>query len=686
MSIRNINKDHLKKHAGVELVTHEILTLPDHEDPLKFWTRHETDNMLVDLTIFANGEMTRQRMGGVWGGEFTGRPELILQMSAAIEAVTFLYAKGTVRQLLTSMRCWWRLFDAVEKAAAEAGQMMDRVEDVRQLSRIHLEFFHQSGMRTEMYYPFYRIANATLKLFNFPGLHWNPPEDPNPKRHLPPEDQIKSLRIALKQEWGEVRQRWELSDRVRAAGFKPQSEEESKMLKHWQHLVNVQESSGRVLPTSDELRGGKKKGSFLLKTTGMRITEIRQIAFPNRWEVETAFHLSLANTGWNPAVLYSLDASNGSKTFLSDHPRDPCRYLLRGTKARSGGKEQMVSGLWKTTAGPGFIIRTCLKRVVPLREQLKFMLATEHKLYLLMEQGGASADELTRQLNKIQKLEAGSRSVWLYVNDKGLIDSLQPRASCGCRLNKKTVAYMEKFLDSLNRERTARNEAPIAVVTPSDFRDMFAMYVWRATGGNILALMRALNHAHLRTTQGYTENNILNAERDHQARTFLDHLFNELGKGRVDITILAHLQRHGAVSNEMEQRLTNFREHQRSRVGVACKDPFHPPKNIQPDSTGNRMCGPQRCLLCKTHAVILPESMQGIAMRVEELEMMQAVLAVGIWLESRFPEELRNGLDVLRLFPPDEVLKARKHWSQAINNGLHHIPGLNLTSNFSETA
>lgn len=686
MSIRNINKDHLKEHAGVELVTPENIALPDHEDPLKFWTHHDTENTLVDLTVFAQGVLKRPNNGtGKWGGPFTGRPQLILQLAPQLEANCFGCTSQTINARITSLRAWWRLFDTVEQAAEQVGQAIDRIEDVRQLTRVYLDFAHRSGMTKTIFYPFCLIANETLKLHGASALYWETPEAPDPKRHLPPEDQIKELRIALKHEWAKVRRRWALVDRVRAEGFEPQTDEESNLLKHWKHFAKVQGSSGKVLPTSVELRGGMTRQAFAT-SIGLGLLEMREIAFPSRWETETAFHMSLANTGWNPAVLFSLDAHNGYQTFLRTNPRDPRHYLLTGNKARAGGKEQPVSGLWKTTAGPGFIIRTWTERIAPLREQLKTMLMAERTRYAQMKQDCASADELTRQLESIQRLEAGCRSVWLFVGRYGEIEWLNPFTTTCLQLNGKGTTYMAVFLDRLNRERAARNKAPIAFVSPSDFRVMFAMYVLRMSGGNILAVMSALNHARLRTTDGYVDTNILNAERDHQARTFIDHLINELGKGRVDITILAHLQRHGAVNKEMEQRLTDFRAHQRSRMGVACKDPFHPPIDIQPESANKRMCGPQRCLLCKPHAVILPESMSGIAMRVEELEAMQDDLPVGIWLESRFPEELRNGLNVLRLFPPDEVRKAREHWAQAINNEAHHIPGLHLAGNMSEAA
>lgn len=680
MSIRNISKDHLREHAGIELLTHEHLPLPDHEDPLKFWTHHRTENTLVDLSVFAEGVIERRRAGGIWSGPFSGRPKLISQLAPALEATLFGCTRETVNQHINHLRGWWRLLDAVEQAAARVGQAMDRVEDVRQLTRVHLDFAHRSRMRRARFYQFYTAANTTLKKLGAAALFWNAPEDQEPTRHLPPKDHIKALRIALKQEWESVRRRWGLEDRIKADGFEPQTEEEANLLKHWQHYVKVRASSGKSLPTPDDLYAGYYKHAFK-KATGIEIREVRKIAFPSRWDVETAFHLCLANTGWNPAVLLSLDAS---QPFLRTHPRESSRYLLTGTKARAGEKELPVTGLWKTTAGPGFIIRTWMERIAPLREQLMNMLAAERTRYSQMVQKGLSADELTCQLENIQRLEAGCRSIWLYVSRNGEIEWLDLSRGASFTCDGKRASYLALFLDHLNRERANRNEAPIAAVGASDFRDIFALYVWQMTGGNILALMRSLNHARLRTTQGYVDNNILNAERDHQARTFLGHLFEELGAGRVDITILAYMQRHGEVSKEMEQRLTDFRTHQRSRIEVACKDPFHPPTDLQPASADSRMCSSQRCLLCKPHAVILPESMSGIAMRIEELEAMRDVLPVGIWLESRFPEELRNGLDVLKLFSPDEVRKAREHWAQAIDNGAHHIPGLHLVGKKSE--
>ena len=686
MSIRHYEKDHLKAHAGVELTTQESPTPPEHGDPLKFWTQHPTENMLVDLTLFYEGEFERPRGATEkqWRGPFTGRPQLIRQLAPTIKEISFGYSNESVRSLYGAFRAWWRLLDAVENEATKLGQSMSRVEDVRLLQPMHFEFAHRSRMRQPKFNLFLTCANSILRSLGAPMLYWNARKDATPKRDLPPEDQTHALRIALKQAWEAVRREWMQMDRVRIVDFVPQTEEEAELLRHWRYFNEKQQAYSKALPTSAELCNGTDSSTFGMKT-GMSISTMRAIAFPTRWDVDAAFHLCLANTGWNPAVLYSLNVEN-KEQFLRQHHKDNGRYLLIGTKSKAGGKDQPVSGLWKTRWGPGRIIQDWMARVEPLREQLKTEVVQARKMYAQMELDGASPDELSRQLGTIQNLEAGCRSVWLYVSAGREIQWLEQRDSGGHRLNGKQASYLAVLIDQLNRERATRSEKPIPLVAPSDFRDIFATYLWRQSGGNIFVIMRLLNHSHAITTDRYVDNVILNSERDLQARTFLDHVFAELSRGRVDIAILAHLQQHGIVTPEMEARLQDFRALQRSRIGVACKDPSHPPPEIQSKKNSQRLCATQRCLLCKTHAVILPDSLSGIAMRVEELKAIQCAVSVENWLASDFQQELSNALDVLKLFTADDARKARAHWAQAIETGAHRVPGLHRIMEQKENA
>ncbi|AZE50431.1 hypothetical protein C4K04_4776 [Pseudomonas chlororaphis] len=681
MSLRTHNKDHLQNYTGDYAVAPLKLDLPAPEDPLQFWIQHPTQNLLIDLTAFAEGQTVVPRTGR-WGGPFSGRPQLIRQLAPAIKVATIGLSPVSAKNSMRILRTWWRLLDGVENAAGLAGQLVVRVEDVRQLTRLHCEYAHQTKMHDDSFTWFLGIANVILRAHGSPTLHWDTPKNPQPKRHLPPEDQIAVLRVALKQTWESVRKRWALSDRVRTEGFIPQSVEEEDLLKHWEYFSEKQHLYGIALPTADQLRGGLPEKRFA-RFSGLTLVALRATAFPTLWEADTAFHMCLANSGWNPAVLFALDG-RFEELFLRDHPQDKDRYILVGTKARAGGKEQIVDGLWKTPWGPGPIVRTWLERVKPLREQLQTRLVFEKERFNQMRQDGASSDVLSRQHNAVLHLEKGCRSVWLYAGRGGRIEWLREEKCNVHHLNGKVVSYLFALIHLINVERAERGEAPISLVTASDFRDIFALYVWRQSGGNILAVMRLLNHSQLRTTQGYVDNNILNAERDQQTRTFLDHLFAELGQGRLDITILAHLQRHGAVTPEMEKRLQDFRTMERSRLGVACQDPFNPPPAIQPDTDGSRRCGAQRCLLCRQNALILPESLAGIAMRVEELMAIQKSVSVESWLTSDFPKELSNGLDALALFPVDNVHEARVHWAEKIVSGAHRVPGLRLATIQSE--
>ena len=147
MSIVEYNKDHLKEHASVTPATPVRVDAPECGDPLVFWTQHEKEPLEVNLHPFATGQKkARPQGGGRTLTPFAGRPGLIHQLAPIIQESLLYAAKATVYSYLSTLRYWWRLLDAVEAAAAEAGQAMALVEDVRLLTLVHSEFAHRSGM------------------------------------------------------------------------------------------------------------------------------------------------------------------------------------------------------------------------------------------------------------------------------------------------------------------------------------------------------------------------------------------------------------------------------------------------------------------------------------------------------------------------------------------------------------
>jgi hypothetical protein len=419
---------------------------------------------------------------------------------------------------------------------------------------------------------------------------------------------------------------------------------------------------------------------------------MRSIPFPTAEETDIAFHMALMNSGWNPGTLLNLDAE--SPYLITPHPKDPkqrvlnCRVELepqeeatiQASKPRAGGKMQFCTGLAKHTSSPPSIVADQLKRVASLREFLKQQHAEAVQELDDMRKSQADAETIETQYLKTQTLSQGCRNVWLYVDRYGAVRWMGWRLSA----NKYTISsstkqqtYLGLLLDRLNAKRAEYAKSPIASVTPSDFRDIYARWVYKQSGGNILAVMLALGHSTISSTINYIDNNIFSAENDAHALRFMTHLVGQLREGRIDLTILAQLVRHGALTPEMERRLKEYRRLMKSRVGAGCSNPRTPPEHVAPNHIAGRLCGTNRCLKDCPNAKFLPESLDGVAMRVEELLMMLERLPRETFLRGGFDTELESGEYLLdTLYPAETVRLARKKWLKRIASGEHVVPGL----------
>lgn len=700
MSIRTYNKDHLTEHAGVKDTDPIRLDAPESGDPLVFWTQHETEPCEVNLHPFATGQdlVSRPQGGGRKSMSFTGRPQLTLQLAPAIQESLLWVTKATVETHLAALRQWWRVLDVVEASAAKAGQAMTKVEDVRLLTDVHKNFAHREKVRSHPFAKFRALVDVTRVALGVRPTYWESPEDPNVPKHIPPEEQRKAVRIAVKRTCRTVMERWAQSDRLSQVNVVPEDPQEANLHRHVRYMRYIQKKTGKVLPTKSDFCCGQHVDT--LASRGILLQPLRESVFPSHWDADAVWHQCLLNTGWNPSTLNTLDAT---KQFLFDHFKDdpndshkrfvltPQTYELIGNKERAGGKDQVVTGQWKTQDGPGHLIKSYLERVAPLRELLRQQLTLEKRKYEEMIFEGASYEARTSQFAKVRTLEQGCRSVWLYVNRSGSINWISNTNKKSGMFNGESASFICEVVHLLNTQRAENNaeqakisDRPLAPLPPvpqvaaREFRVWFADYVYRASNGSILHLKRALNHSKLRTSSDYVDTNILNQEASDAARRFLNILVDELEGGRVDLTILAHLYRHGQLSPEQEELLAQARTLPKSRMNVACKDTHHPPAHIKAGQS--EACDVQRCLLCLENAVLLPESLDGIAMRVEELRALQGFIPIETWSEERYDIELRNNLTALRKFDLNQGLAARKKWARAIFGGEHYVPGLPFAS------
>lgn len=404
-------------------------------------------------------------------------------------------------------------------------------------------------------------------------------------------------------------------------------------------------------------------------TDGVLLMDILRGRYPDGGDIRMAFHLCLATTGWNPAVLLALDAN---EPFIEPHPRSPSRYVLRGIKDRAGGAEQVSEGLFKSQGSAGFILQTLLQRTAPLRAELVRLRA------LLLEEL-AGSPELTKSehkklRSKIDELNEGVRSPWLFVSHVGDGIHWLSDANFGGSTQKKT-SFLSDLIDGINVRQPPDRQ--LEYITPTDFRDIYAAQVYHASGGSILAVMKALNHKRLTSTQVYVDNTLLNEEHRKLFGIFSGAFWDELAStGRVDPTLLAKISRDGAVSSDERARLEGYRTLLRSRIGIGCKKPTNPPKHIAPDFVpdGRKLCPIQRCMLCLEHAVLLPESRDGLCKRASELEFIQGGMSVTSWEQSSFAEELENTELALTLFDEAASSASRTEWTERINIGVHLVP------------
>lgn len=524
---------------------------------------------------------------------------------------------------------------------------------------------------------FLRIANTTRTALGLRALHWPAPEPKVITRHLPAKWQTDLVRHALKHRWFATLRRWELADELRLRGAPLVEEhtspiiytEQVRLICNYQLYDAACTATHNVVPSAIDL-SSETVGS--LNNKGYRLVDMQRGSYPDGTDIRDAFHLCLATTGWNPAVLLSL---NVDEPFIESHPKDAGRYVLRGTKARAGGTEQSSEGLFKSQGSAGSILKILMARTSPLREQLR---RTRLEYQVQIEEATAeqlcSLNDLAALRLRVAYLEQGIRSPWLYVSRarRGKINWLNDYNYSHTSQAKRS--HLHELISGINSHQPSDHQ--VSLITSSDLRDAYAANIYRISGGSVLAVMKALGHRNVNSTVGYLSNTLLKAEHRKLFSTFSSALWHEINThARVDPTILAKWSRDGEMSSEQSERLRDYRALLRSRIGVACKDPFHPPKHLAPKfkADGESMCSVQRCTLCVENAVILPESLPGLCKRMAELRFLRTAMAISAFQESSFVREMTNTEIILLAFDQKIVAQHLNDWESRIANGTHRV-------------
>jgi hypothetical protein len=639
-------------------------------DPLRFRTSHPSKAVSVDLGVFQTGQQQVRATGMLWNGPFRGRPELIAEMAPAIQDHLAPLAEKSVSQYLIALRTWWRLLDALELVIPDEAALTSTA----QLTELHRQRAFDQGMDRLTFGNFLLLTNLTRSGLGLKPLYWQRPEPRKVKRHLPPQWQTDLVRRELKHRWFAALDRWALASELVRSGAPLISREEGpaifseqeRLLRNYLRFEEIVVSTGHPRPSAKQLTGDQSTRQFY--DDGNTTMDMMLGRYPDGDDIRAALHLCLATTGWNPAVLLSL---NVDEPFIEPHPKDSSRYVLRGIKERGARSEQVSEGLFKTQGGAAAVLQTLIRQTDPLRQQLRrehLLLSKQHASEVL------TTDERQALEQRMTSLEQGLRSPWLFVSHVGDgIHWLDDKNFSGSTLKRKS--YLGDVVEQLNvRQPTERQLSPLK---PTDFRDAYAAHVYHANGGSILAVMKALGHRRLSSTKVYLDNTLLREEHRKLYSTFSAALWGEIAaNARVDPAILAKMSRDGDITSEERERLHSYRTLLRSRIGVGCKDPKNPPRHIAPDFVpdGEKTCHVQRCTLCLDHAVIFPESMPGLCKRMAELQHIRETMGVGAFLQSTFAEELDNTELALLAFDAAEVSRQVLDWTSRIESGTHRVP------------
>jgi hypothetical protein len=573
-----------------------------------------------------------------------------------------------VTNYISAIRAWWRLFDAVEAATDAAGAPI-RVLEITDVTDLHRQRAFDDGMHSLNFRFFLRILNLALQTQKRPQLYWTAPEDGDRKRRLPPSWQVDEIRFGLKHAWFSALRRWERAEQL-LNGQKPLNDEERRLRKNYRRFRQVARMEKHPRPSSVPLNGNVSHSMFTER--GYSVPDMLRGFYPDAYDIRIAFHLCLANTGWNGAVLLDLNVDD---EFLEPHPKDPTRYLLRGEKNR-GHSEHVTEGLFKSQGSAGVILQSLMARTEPLREQLRNDLAQLTEQYKTMLGTGADDAQLAECWKEIVALEQSVRSPWLYLTSgKTVVQWLGNNEDYSRGLTRDVRGgFLSEFITTLNEKQTPDRQ--LSVISASDFRDAFAEYAYRVSGGMVLYVMKVLRHKQLKTTQGYLDNTLVNAQRERIYRTFSESLWHEIKVyGRIDPTILAKRAQDGNVTDDERRRLEDYRALRRSRIGVGCKNPTRPPKHIAPDFefNGQSMCPVQRCTLCLENAVILPDSLAGLAKRMAELRYIKSNVSATAFMESSFGEETENTGFALAHFDQQQAHSLIAEWERRIAAGEHRV-------------
>lgn len=617
-----------------------VSTLAEVSASLEFWTDHPTKPGKISLTEFANGKSSSHAH---WGGDFSGRPQLINELAPHIYMIYRLSPEMSCVNLINTLRFWWRLFDEYEALAP-----VKTVVDINQIHEAAQLRKNAAVVRTNA---FLALVNACRLQLGLGRLFWIKREASGVQKDLITHEQVKLVYEELK------RRAWNALDKIK----------KSRVLNGNSRINHLGEwtSESDTWPYADRVAThrwvaaqlghpcpAKRQMRKVSRTLGEWNTAIIEDTYFTLSDIQALFFLTILLTGWNTETVLSIDIDADP---IIPHPTSSGFMLLRSIKTR-GNTEQIAICQAKRELAPTNLIAEIIRVTQPLREYLRKQLS----------QLAPDADRSRRI-----ELERSVRSVWLYPVRNGVIRRLvmsdATRALAGDDGRK--LDYLPRLADDLNRKISDPKAHLSLSLSSRNLRDAFISFAYANNGYSWLIAKLAAGHSDLNTTRTYLAKTHWARFGRSKVRKLTEALWREIGERRiVEPAFLFAMVQRGEITEVQRERWLKYKD--RTRVGVGCKDFKHPPKTLVPEHKEDMGCRAFRCTLCP-HAVVFQDSLDHLARRGAELEWARENIPLVSWEQSIFPEELDSLEVVFQLFPSDKVDAHRSEWKRKIECGEH---------------
>lgn len=624
-----------------------------------------------------------------WGGALRGRPVLAEQLWPHILRQLEGQSSPAIQGLQSSIRVFYRFLDAYEQAFDER---INSLQDVN--AALSVVWLAPVDQKWKM--PSHSAYCAVGKIIKDAHIAVHGRERPYlwahyPKagkvlgKNLPNHDSVRYLIRSLKNDVRAIYARWERCDKLASTGVDLRSiyvprELRKGIDKGGGPLANgyvaceadahatyrgIITDTGNPFPSPSEIREAFGLGAVespSLKRLGfwpkndfgeaVSMEQLKYGLYPSRSDVSVMAGLFIAQSGWNASTLLSLDISSSEWAQPHGMVKSSRLMMLQSWKARSK-QYQWVLSIEKMKTGPYQIIKRLIDRTSSIRSFL-----------------GAGSDVPKETL---------LLSPWVYVGGIGAYASTATALSIagkhsGAGLEGWWKAYLTKY-----NKQAPEGKRFSGSVTLSDFRDIFAEYVFKTSRYNWLYAQWALGHKSVKTTRHYLRTLMWKRAGEAQLLKITTILIDGLEvSARVDpVEIRARAEFNYEPSEADIDRLEKYRE-KKSELkltysGYYCSDPTHPPREIDPSnpSDGSVPCRRQeRCGGC-----IKGQAVDGfyLARRVVELRHIRSQVSVTGWSDSHQSSDLDALEASLKQWDEVEVEKWVAEWSSAIQEKRHMV-------------